>query len=91
MQRADLPYDAAWQRDCRYSARCEPGIRKIRLYSLYLLGQKWPDLQESSQLVSNVAIWGRIQSREYQKKIGNDEIVNKVAYEVSVSKMECLE
>lgn len=40
MQRADLPYDAAWQRDCRYSARCEPGIRKIRLYSLYLLGQK---------------------------------------------------
>ena len=24
-------------------------------------------------------------------KIGNDEIVNKVAYEVSVSKMECLE
>ena len=39
----------------------------------------------------HVAIWGRIQSREYQKKIGNDEIVNKVAYEVSVSKMECLE
>ena len=39
----------------------------------------------------HVAIWGRIQSREYQKKVGNDEIVNKVAYEVSVSKMECLE
>ena len=39
----------------------------------------------------HVAVWGRIQSREYQKKVGNDEIVNKVAYEVSVSKMECLE
>ena len=39
----------------------------------------------------HVAIWGRIQSREYQKKIGNDEIVHKVAYEVSASKMECLE
>ena len=36
-------------------------------------------------------IWGRIQSREYQKRIGNDQIVSKVAYEVSVSKMECLE
>ena len=40
---------------------------------------------------SHIQIYGRIQSREYQKKIGNDEIVNKVAYEVSVSKMECLE
>ena len=39
----------------------------------------------------HVAIWGRIQSREYQKKIGNDKVVSKTAYEVSVSKMECLE
>ena len=40
---------------------------------------------------SHVAIWGRIQSREYQKKIGNDQVISKTAYEVSVSKMECLE
>ncbi len=39
----------------------------------------------------HVAIWGRIQSREYQKKIGTDKVVSKTAYEVSVSKMECLE
>lgn len=39
----------------------------------------------------HVAVWGRIQSREYQKKIGNDRVVSKTAYEVSVSKMECLE
>ena len=39
----------------------------------------------------HVAVWGRIQSREYQKKIGNDKVVSKTAYEVSVSKMECLE
>lgn len=39
----------------------------------------------------HVAVWGRIQSREYQKKIGPDETVSKVAYEVSVSKLECLE
>lgn len=39
----------------------------------------------------HVAVWGRIQSREYQKKMGNDKVVSKTAYEVSVSKMECLE
>ncbi|SJZ55146.1 Single-strand binding protein family protein [Garciella nitratireducens DSM 15102] len=35
-------------------------------------------------------LWGRIQSREYQKKYPTGEIVNKVAYEVSISKMELL-
>lgn len=35
-----------------------------------------------------IKLWGRIQSREYQKKYPNGEIVNKVAYEVSISKME---
>lgn len=39
----------------------------------------------------HVAIWGRIQSREYQKRLENDEVISRVAYEVSVSKMECLE
>ncbi|HOQ37288.1 MAG TPA: single-stranded DNA-binding protein [Acetivibrio sp.] len=36
----------------------------------------------------NIKIWGRIQSREYQKKLENGEVATKVAYEVSVSKME---
>lgn len=36
----------------------------------------------------NIKIWGRIQSREYQKRISEDEIVTKTAYEISVSKME---
>ena len=43
------------------------------------------------QVGEHVAIWGRIQSREYQKRIDNDQVISKVAYEVSVSKMECLE
>lgn len=34
-----------------------------------------------------VAITGRIQSREYQKTVG-DEVITKVAYEVSVTKLE---
>lgn len=36
----------------------------------------------------NVKIWGRIQSREYQKKISEEETITKTAYEISVSKLE---
>ena len=36
----------------------------------------------------NIKIWGRIQSREYQKKLESGETILKTAYEVSVSKME---
>ena len=36
----------------------------------------------------NIKIWGRIQSREYQKKLESGEVITKTAYEVSVSKME---
>ena len=39
---------------------------------------------------AHVQLWGRIQTREYQKKIGEDEYEKRVAYEVSVSKMEYL-
>ncbi len=39
----------------------------------------------------NIAIWGRVQSREYQKKINEEEVENRVAYEVSISKMELIE
>ncbi|KYH35565.1 single-stranded DNA-binding protein [Clostridium tepidiprofundi DSM 19306] len=36
----------------------------------------------------NIRIWGRLQSREYQKRISENEVVRKMAYEVSISKME---
>jgi len=39
----------------------------------------------------NIKIWGRIQSREYQKKISETESITKTAYEISVSKMEVVE
>ena len=39
----------------------------------------------------HVAIWGRIQSREYMKRIGENETEKRVAYEVSVSKLEYME
>ena len=40
---------------------------------------------------SHVQIWGRIQSREYVKKISETEAQKRTAYEVSVSKIELLE
>ena len=36
----------------------------------------------------HVQIWGRIQSREYVKKLEGEEAQKRVAYEVSVSKLE---
>ena len=39
----------------------------------------------------HIKIWGRIQSREYQKKHSNEKVETKVAYEVSISKLEYIE
>ena len=39
----------------------------------------------------HVLIWGRIQSREYMKRIGENETEKRIAYEVSVSKLEYVE
>lgn len=39
----------------------------------------------------HVQLWGRIQSREYQKQIGDEEYETRVAYEISVSKLERVE
>ena len=36
----------------------------------------------------NIKVWGRIQSRNYQKHISEEEVIEKTAYEVSVSRME---
>ena len=40
---------------------------------------------------SRVRIWGRVQSREYTKRIGEEEVEKRTAYEVSVSKLEFVE
>ena len=43
---------------------------------------------QNLEVGTNLCIWGRIQSRTYQKKIGDTQISTKTAYEVSISKME---
>lgn len=40
------------------------------------------------QVGDRCMIWGRIQSREYMKKITEEELEKRIAYEVSVSKLE---
>lgn len=45
----------------------------------------------SFEVGEHVQILGRIQSREYVKKLSETETEKRVAYEVSVSKLECIE
>ncbi|HCD08899.1 MAG TPA: single-stranded DNA-binding protein [Thermoanaerobacter sp.] len=45
---------------------------------------------EKLEIGDRIRLWGRVQSREYQKKLG-DEVVTKVAYEVSITRMEVVE
>ena len=40
---------------------------------------------------SHIQILGRVQSREYVKRISEEEVEHRVAYEVSVSKVDLLE
>jgi len=43
---------------------------------------------QTLEVGDNIKVWGRLQSREYQKKVSENEIIKKIAYEVSISKME---
>ncbi|MBQ9604726.1 MAG: single-stranded DNA-binding protein, partial [Firmicutes bacterium] len=45
---------------------------------------------DSLNIGDNIKISGRMQSRVYQKKLSETEIIEKTAYEVSVSKIELL-
>ncbi|MEF9952834.1 MAG: single-stranded DNA-binding protein [Clostridium sp.] len=40
------------------------------------------------EIGSHIRIWGRIQSRSYEKKLSDEMVVSRVAYEVSITKME---
>lgn len=42
----------------------------------------------SFEVGGRIQIWGRVQSREYVKKISEEEIEKHIAYEVSVSKLD---
>ena len=46
---------------------------------------------ENLQVGDHIKIWGRIQSREYQKRLHNGDIETKIAFEVSLSKLEFME
>ena len=54
---------------------------------VYRMGEKRP-YSRRLKVGDNIRIWGRIQSRDYQKKYDDGTVENKTAYEVSVTKME---
>ena len=43
---------------------------------------------QTFEVGAELKVWGRVQSRPYTKKIGEDEYEDRVAYEVSVHKVE---
>lgn len=43
---------------------------------------------ESLTVGTHLKLWGRIQSRDYQKRIDEENFIVKTAYEISISKME---
>lgn len=45
---------------------------------------------ETFEVGTNLKIWGRIQSREYQKRINDEEFETKTAYEISICKLEAI-
>ena len=62
---------------------------KFRLHTVYLLGKKCK-IASAFEVGEHVQILGRIQSREYVKKLSETETQKRIAYEVSVSKLECV-
>lgn len=40
---------------------------------------------------AHLLVWGRVQSREYTKKINEEDVEKRIAYEVSVSKIEVVD
>lgn len=42
----------------------------------------------SLEVGTRVSIWGRIQSRQYQKKVDEHALITRMAYEVSINKLE---
>ena len=46
---------------------------------------------EKLKVGDHIKIWGRIQCREYQKKLQSGDVENKIAFEVSLSKLEFME
>ena len=53
----------------------------VRLYTMYMLGEGMQGMLNLS-VGSRIQLWGRIQSREYQKRVGENNAVSRVAYEI---------
>lgn len=60
-------------------------MQKNRLYTVYRMGRN-ARCAPGFDVGRHVCVEGRIQSREYMKKLSETECEKRVAYEVSVSK-----
>ena len=89
MQAAGLPDDASWTGDRGTFCWRSTALMENRIICRVFAGAEMPVLPESFQVGEHIHLWGRIQSRTYQKKLDADTVEKRTAYEISVSKIEC--
>ena len=70
---------------------CKPPVYRKSDYIPCICWGRNARYASAFEVGGHVLIWGRIQSREYMKRIGENETEKRVAYEVSVSKLEYME
>ena len=87
MQAAGVQDHAIRAGNCGYDAGGKPGVWQERLYSLHRLGR---NARFAARLAvgDHIAVEGRLQSRPYQKQLPDGTVQEKIAYEVSVSRLE---
>ena len=54
-------------------------------------GEETPAMLPRFAVGSRVRVWGRVQSREYTKKLSETQCEKRVAYEVSIRETEVIE
>ncbi|MFR7719223.1 MAG: single-stranded DNA-binding protein [Lachnospiraceae bacterium] len=57
----------------------------------FRIAKKKCEIYRRVEVGGHVQVWGRIQSREYVKKLDEETTEKRIAYEVSVSKLELIE
>ena len=87
MQTAGVPENPTWQRIADLLIAVNRPYGKSDYIPCICWGRN-ARYASAFQVGGHVLIWGRIQSREYVKKISEEETQKRIAYEISVSKLE---
>ena len=91
LQDAGLPENTAWKRDCGSSACGQPALWQVGLHSVYLLGKKCQIYRPGLRLADTCRSGGASRAASTSKSWMRRRAEKRIAYEVSVSKLELIE